>query len=266
MRATSRASTDRIAAVLHARPAVTDGSPGPPGASAAPIALELAGVQSGRLDSFDLRVRTGELVAVACTDPAVTDDLIDVVGRTTDPAAGSVLAAGLALPRWSLRDLRRTVLVSAHDAAWFSGSVRSSLGVRPDADARVLELALTASAADEVVSTLPDGLDSEIGDRGHGLSGGQRQRMVLARALAADPEILVLQEPTTAVDAVTEARIAARLRGARSGRTTIVLTTSPALLAVADRVVFVDEGRVVAAGTHPTLLITHAAYRELVTR
>ena len=105
-----------------------------------------------------------------------------------------------------------------------------------------------------------------VAERGRSFSGGQRQRLVLARALAADPEILVLVEPTSAVDAHTEARIAARLRRHRAGRTTVVTTSSPLMLDAADVVAFVHEGRVVATGTHAELLESHAGYRRVVTR
>jgi ABC-type multidrug transport system fused ATPase/permease subunit len=103
-------------------------------------------------------------------------------------------------------------------------------------------------------------------ERGRSLSGGQRQRLVLARALLSDAEILVLVDPTSAVDAHTEARIARRLREARRGRTTVILTTSPLVLDQADRVVFLEAGRAVATGTHRELLRTSAAYRYAVTR
>ena len=112
----------------------------------------------------------------------------------------------------------------------------------------------------------PTGLDTVVAERGRSFSGGQRQRLVLARALAIDPEILVLVEPTSAVDAHTEARIAARLRGHRAGRTTVVTSTSPLMLDAADAVAFLDGGRIVAVGTHADLLATNPAYRRVVTR
>ena len=121
-----------------------------------------------------------------------------------------------------------------------------------------------ASALD-VLDALPDGLDGLVEERGRSYSGGQRQRLALTRALA-DPEVLVLVEPTSAVDAHTEARISSRLVMARAGRTTVVTTASPLLLGEADEVLFPEGGRVAASGTHHELLTSHAAYRDVVIR
>jgi len=134
-----------------------------------------------------------------------------------------------------------------------------------DSDAAILA-ALEVAAATDVLDAIPGGISGRLSARGSSLSGGQAQRLRLARALIADPEILVLVEPTSAVDAHTEATIASRLRAHRDGRTTIVLTTSPLLLDAADRVVFVRDGRVTADGTHRELLSARADYADVVTR
>ena len=141
----------------------------------------------------------------------------------------------------------------------FSGRLREELGTGP------VDEALETACAADVLEALPDGLDTELEERGRQLSGGQRQRLVLARALAADPEVLVLDEPTSAVDAHTEARIADRLHRMRSGRTTVVLTTSPLMLDRADVVALLVDGSVVATGTHRELL-QEPAYRAVVLR
>jgi len=117
-----------------------------------------------------------------------------------------------------------------------------------------------------VYDSLPGGWQGLLDERGRGLSGGQRQRVVLARALAAETPVLVLVEPTSAVDAHTEARIASRLRAHRAGRTTVVTTVSPLLLDAVDEVALLVDGRIVATGTHASLLETHAGYRAVVTR
>ncbi|MCF6524218.1 ABC transporter ATP-binding protein [Streptomyces sp. JJ36] len=132
------------------------------------------------------------------------------------------------------------------------------------AEGDAVTVALAAAAADEVARLLPDGADTVLAERGRSLSGGQRQRVALARALAADRPVLVLHDPTTAVDTVTESRIAARLREARRGRTTVLVTTSPALLAVTDRVVVLEDGTVTADGPHGELVAADAAYRAAV--
>jgi len=160
----------------------------------------------------------------------------------------------------ALAELRRRVHVVEHGAALFGGTVSDNIG----SDKERIDDLLHAVAADELEASLPDGLDTVVTERGMSLSGGQRQRIALARALALDPAVLVLHEPTTAVDAVTEARIAARLRQRRAGATTVVITTSPATLASADRVYFVDRGRVAEAGRHADLLVGSSAYARAV--
>ncbi len=126
--------------------------------------------------------------------------------------------------------------------------------------------ALRTASAEDVLVALADGLDSEVEEKGRSFSGGQRQRLVLVRALLADPSVLVMVEPTSAVDAHTEARIADRLRDYRSGRSTVVLTASPLLLDRVDEVIFVAADRVVASGSHRSLLETEPRYRRTVTR
>ena len=121
-------------------------------------------------------------------------------------------------------------------------------------------------AGEDILDALPDGLDTEVEERGRSLSGGQRQRLVLARALLVDPEILLLVEPTSAVDAHTEARIIDRLRAARTHRTTVLTTASPLVLDAADEVIHIEGGQATARGTHADLLASHPAYREIVTR
>jgi ABC-type multidrug transport system fused ATPase/permease subunit len=158
------------------------------------------------------------------------------------------------------------VLVGEAEPRLFSGTLRDE--VDPDGtrdDASVLAAIETADAV-EVLQALPGGLDGHVEERGRSLSGGQRQRLALARAVLAEPEVLVLVEPTSSVDAHTESRIAQRLRDARAGRTTLVTTSSPLLLDRADHVAFLDGGRVVAEGTHHELLRRHAGYRATVTR
>jgi ABC-type multidrug transport system fused ATPase/permease subunit len=174
-----------------------------------------------------------------------------------------VTLGGVPLTGLSRAEVRRRILVSDTGAQLFSGRLGDRLDVSGrDGVARAL---LTASAED-ILDALPEGLDTTVTERGRSFSGGQRQRLVLARALTGDPEILVLVEPTSAVDAHTEARIAARLRDHRAGRTTVVTTVSPLMLDTMDEVAFLSEGRVVATGTHADLLESHPGYRAVVVR
>jgi ABC-type multidrug transport system fused ATPase/permease subunit len=155
--------------------------------------------------------------------------------------------------------VRARICVVDKDVQLLSGRLRDELG-RGDAEA-----ALHAACAADVLEALSDGLDTALEERARQLSGGQRQRLVLARALTADPEVLVLDEPTSAVDAHTEARIADRLRALRARRTTVVLTSSPLVLDRADEVALLVDGHVVAVGTHRELL-SDEAYRATVLR
>ncbi|HEV2782399.1 MAG TPA: ABC transporter ATP-binding protein [Actinophytocola sp.] len=198
----------------------------PDPATAAAPAAPAAASDVGR--ALDLRATAGELLGVVTPDPATAAELLDHLA-----GAGA--------------------LVAPHDAHLFESTVLDNVASAATLDPR---RALAAARAD----ALPDG---DLTERGRSLSGGQRQRVALARALAADPPVLVLHDPTTAVDAVTEAAIATGIRDLRRARTTIILTTSPALLAVADRVVLIEDGAITAEGTHAELA-GHAGYRKAV--
>jgi len=195
--------------------------------------------------------------------------LIDLLsGYVRSPDAGTVLVGGRRIGELPPGRRRTCLLVEHHNGDLFSGTLESNLAVAGTADPVALRAALDASRANDVVELHPDGLAHPVVERGASLSGGQRQRWTLARALAADPDVLVLHDPTTSVDAVTEQAIAdgiRRLRGAGE-RTTIVLTSSPALLAAADRVVLVSGGSVQAQGSHTELSDASAEYREVVAR
>ncbi|GAA2489585.1 ABC transporter ATP-binding protein [Winogradskya humida] len=207
-------------------------------------------------------VRAGLITAIAAALPADAVTIADRFGRYTADGDETLLA-GVPLKDLDLGVLRERILVADNDARLFSGPLHDDLD--PDRTGRA-PAALAAASADDVVAELPEGLDSEVAERGRSFSGGQQQRLRLARALVADPEILVLVEPTSAVDAHTEARIAARLGEARRGRTTVVCSTSPLVLARADHVVYVEDGLAVAEGTHRELLDGSLAYARTVLR
>ncbi|GIH06936.1 ABC transporter [Rhizocola hellebori] len=210
-----------------------------------------------------LRVRPGELLAVAAADPAEAIALADRLGRF---APGEVTWGGEPLAGMPLAQVRERILVDEHDSYLFAGTLREVLQIRPELGDAQITAALHAASAEDVVEALPLGLDTPVGVRARNLSGGQRQRVRLARALLAEPEVLILIDPTSAVDAHTEARIALRLRSARQGRATVVIATSPLMLGRADRVAHLRDGRIVSTATHAELMETDRAYRALVSR
>ena len=254
--AEARASADRIALIEDAEHVLPAGEAKP---VAAPIELRLAGVHFDVLRGLDLHVRPGEFVGVV---PGRCGDAL--VRLLTTPAGyeGSVLLGGV-----RLEDLagaaREVMLVEPHNADLFTGTIGSNVAVHTNDDPGG---ALRAAAADEVVALHNDGLEHAVAERGASLSGGQRQRLALARALLARPPILVLHDPTTAVDAVTEHAIAQGVRAFRNGLTTVVITSSPALLAATDRVVVLGDGVVTAEGDHAGLAASHEDYRKAVLR
>ncbi|MEI5526730.1 ABC transporter ATP-binding protein [Streptomyces brasiliscabiei] len=211
-----------------------------------------------------VRVPPGRLVALAAGRPAEATAVVDRLGRYAPTAA---TWGGTPLDAIPLAQVRARILVADHEADLFAGRLREVLGGgQGDPDDATAGRALHAAVAEDIVQGLPDGLDSAVDALGRNLSGGQRQRVRLARALLADPEILLAVEPTSALDAHTEARVAQRLRAARAGRTTLVTTTSPLVLDHADLVLHLVDGKVAATGTHRELLAAEPGYRALVAR
>ncbi|GAA1552222.1 ABC transporter ATP-binding protein [Kribbella lupini] len=211
-----------------------------------------------------IRVRDGRLTAIVSAESDRAAVIADVLGRYDD--ASEVRYGGVTLASATRADVRQRILVSDTGSQLFTGVLREELdpsGRRTDDE---LMAAIRTASAEDVLVALADGLDAEVEEKGRSFSGGQRQRLVLVRALLADPSVLVLVEPTSAVDAHTEARIADRLREYRQGRSTVVLTSSPLLLDRVDEVIFVADGRVVASGRHRQLLETEPRYRRTVTR
>ncbi|MDH2428013.1 ABC transporter ATP-binding protein [Sphaerisporangium sp. TRM90804] len=259
--AQGRASAARIAQVLSTPVAVAGG--GVPLPRPVRGEMRLRGVGHGGLRDVDLTAAPGEVLGVAATDPADAAALLRCLSRQADPDTGTVELDGVPLTDLDPAELRTAVLVAEHDADLFEGTLRDNVAAAAPADAD-LAPAMAASGADEVARTLAGGVDAEVSEGGRSLSGGQRQRVALARALAADRAVLVVHDPTTAVDAVTEARIADGIRAFRRGRTTILVTTSPALLSATDRVVLIDAGRVADSAPHADLVARHPAYRATV--
>ena len=249
-----RVSARRVCHVLALTPDVTD--PETP-APSPPVGSSVYDVRTG------LRLRAGALTAIVCEEPDESALLADRLGMAAGEVDDDVRLGGVPLTSLLREEVRRRILVSDTGAMLFSGRLADRIDVT--GGGRVRE-ALDTASAEDILDALPEGLESVVAERGRTFSGGQRQRLVLARALAVDPEILVLVEPTSAVDAHTEARIASRLRRQRAGRTTVVTTTSPLMLDAVDEVAFLHGGRIVATGQHADLLETDPVYRAVVTR
>ncbi|MEU4603807.1 ABC transporter ATP-binding protein [Kribbella sp. NPDC023972] len=254
--AMARASAGRLASVLSSPPLIASGTATMLDSSK-PL-LELVGVSYKSLSSVDLALRPGELVGVLCYDPRDADALLSVVAGRAPEHTGKLLVGGTPIEDLDIDAVRRTVLLEQHDTDLFEGTLRSNLLV----DSDELERVMTAAGAADLI----DELDRPLADRGQSLSGGQRQRLGLARALLAEPPLLVLHDPSTAVDAVTEELLAEGLAEVREGLTTLVLTSSPALLGKMHRVIVVSDGSIIAEGKHADLAVEDAAYQEAVLR
>ncbi len=210
----------------------------------------------------------GRLTAVVSSVPEESAAILDRVGRLGPDAGGArgVELDGIRISELPIEAVRERIVVSESDPRFFAGLLGEQLLGGREATAEEVDAALYTASAHDAVDALPDGLDGALEERARSLSGGQRQRLALVRALLRDPDVLALVEPTSAVDAHTEARIAQRLAGHRAGRTTIVATASPLLLDEVDCVLFVERGIVTAAGTHADLLAGNDDYRRVVVR
>ncbi|MCX5180768.1 ABC transporter ATP-binding protein [Streptomyces virginiae] len=258
----ARASAERMALVLVAPPVATHGPERP----AAGGGLEIDCVRYGALRDLKFQVPAGAFVAIAVYQPRAAADLAAILAVQVPPHAyeGAVRVGGEELAALSIEAVREHLLVNPYDGEIFAGTLRTNID--PSGTSRTVAEAVEASMLTDVVALHREGLDHGVRDRGANLSGGQRQRLSLARALAADCDILVLHDPTTAVDAVTEQLIARNIVKLRRGRTTVVITSSPALLDAADRVLVLDDGVITAEDTHRNLLAGDEEYCLAVAR
>ena len=210
-------------------------------------------------------LRDGRLVGIVSADSADVVPLVERLGRFSADMRGVTLD-GAPLEEFALSETRRHVVVSEIEPRLFSGQLREELTPHDDRDEAAITVALHAASATDILELLAEGLDARVEERGRGFSGGQRQRVVLARALLTHADVLILVEPTSAVDAHTEERIAQRLRLMRDGQCTVLVTSSPLLLETTDEVYLLHEGRAVTHGTHNDLVAQCADYRRIVLR
>ncbi len=207
----------------------------------------------------------GESLALVGATGSGKSTVAGLLARHYDPEDGRVLLDGHDLRDLRLADVRRAVALVFEETFLFSESVHENIRVgRPEADDEAVQRAAELAGAAEFITNLPEGFDTVLGERGFSLSGGQRQRIAIARAILADPAVLVLDDATSAVDATKEHEIRAALTEVMRGRTTLVIAHRPATIALADRVAVLEGGRIVEHGTHEELLGRSPRYRTLL--
>jgi ATP-binding cassette subfamily B protein len=217
------------------------------------------------LHDLDLVVRPGESVALVGPTGAGKSTVARLVPRFYDVDSGRVLIDGVDVRDLRLSDLRDAVSMVFEDTFLFTDSVRTNIAFADeDASAEAIEMAARLAGGHEFVADLPDGYDTVLGEHGFSLSGGQRQRVAIARAILADPRVLILDDATSSVDPTKEHEIRGALAEVMRGRTTIIIAHRVATIALADRVILVDAGRVVVEGTHEELLATSRRYRQVL--
>jgi ABC-type multidrug transport system fused ATPase/permease subunit len=267
------ASGARIFQLLDRAPAMTiadDAPPLPAGAGRVElrgVSLTFEGASQPALSDLDLVVPAGTTLAVVGATGSGKTALVSLLPRLYDATQGAVLIDGADVKAVDPRALRNEVAVVTDDPFLFSATVHDNIAyARPDATREEVELAARRARADGFVAELPSGYDTLIGERGLTLSGGQRQRIAIARALLANPRILVLDDATSSVDASTEQEIKEALAEVMAGRTTFVIAHRLSTIALADEIVVLDHGRIVAQGDHEALLDDSELYAEIASK
>ncbi|MBX3313077.1 MAG: ABC transporter ATP-binding protein [Actinobacteria bacterium] len=264
------AAAQRVHEILATEPAIVDPAhphPLPDGGGA--LEFEDVSFAYGEdrpvLARFDLHVPAGQRLALVGATASGKSTVAKLLPRFYDVDQGSVRIDGVDVRDLALLELRRSVGLVFEDTFLFSDSIAANIAFAdPDASMERIEHAARLAGADGFISEMPHGYDTEIGERGFSLSGGQRQRIAIARAILADPRVLILDDATSAVDPTKEHEIRDALMEVMEGRTTVVIAHRPATISLAERVVLVDEGRIVADGPHEELLRTSERYREVL--
>jgi ABC-type multidrug transport system fused ATPase/permease subunit len=265
------ASGDRIFQILDRAPRMTV----PENAPAIPegrghvalrgVELRFEGAPQPALDGIDMEVQAGETVALVGAMGAGKSVLVSLLPRLYDVTAGTVEIDGVDVSSVDLVSLRHSIAIVDDDPFLFSATIHDNIAyARPDATREEVERAAIAAQADSFIRVLPKGYDTHVGERGLTVSGGQRQRLAIARAILANPRILILDDATSSVDASTEQEIKVALGEVMEGRTTFVIAHRLSTIALADRIFVLENGRVAASGTHDELLERSELYREIV--
>jgi ATP-binding cassette, subfamily B, bacterial len=265
------AASERVAEVLSAEPVIVDDPAAPPLAATrgevrfSDVTFGYATSPEPVLQHLDLVVPAGTSLALVGATGSGKSTIARLIPRFYDVDGGRVLIDGTDVRSARLASVRRAVGIVFEDTFLFSDSIAANIAFAdPDVDNAAIERAARLAGAHDFIVGLPDGYRTEIGERGFSLSGGQRQRIAIARAILADPQVLILDDATSSVDPTKEHEIRDALREVMTNRTTIVIAHRPATIALADRVALLDGGRIVAEGTHDDLLATDARYREVL--
>jgi len=265
-------ATERLFAIIDTPPAIAD-PPAPVPLPAGGGAIRFEGVtyayparaQIDVLDRIDLEVTPGSVVALVGPSGAGKSTVLHLLFRFADVDRGRITLEGVDLRQLRLAELRRAMALVAQEPVLFSGTLHDNIAyARDDADRAAVERAARDANAHDFITAFPDGYDTVIGERGVKLSGGQKQRIAIARALLADPRVLVLDEATSNLDAASEGLVQQALARLMKGRTTLLVAHRLSTVRDADRIVVVDHGRIVEQGRHEELMARGGVYRGLV--
>jgi ATP-binding cassette subfamily B protein len=219
------------------------------------------------LEDISFHVEPGQTVAIVGQTGSGKSTLTDLINRTYDVTKGRILIDGVDVREWNLAPLRSQISRIEQDVFLFSRSIAENIAFgAPGTSQEEIERAAKEAQAHEFIKSFNEGYETVIGERGVTLSGGQRQRLALARAFLNDPRILILDDSTSAIDSATEDEIQKAINRAQQGRTTLLITHRLSQIRWADHILVLDQGKLIASGTHEHLLRTSAVYRRIFAR